>query len=274
MASIKRERIIPYLNAYREIIEKQTSFETEKSFRNIDEEYKRAVAVNAFSALNCDSWNESEIGEGRIGECAIKAVNKNQNLIGRFQVSLFSDKVREDLYKSERLLFDLYHDKKEQDSFEKLCDYFGRRYDLIAYLYFIIDPDRYLPLRPTIFDDIFRKLEIELETSGQCSWENYQSFISTVSEIRDLMREYYKKEDIDLLESHSFLWSFNPNGVLAEQEHENDESVAIGSKVNHRVYGEGTITNIKSTNIYVVFDVGLRIFPYPDAINKEYLIKA
>ena len=273
MAFIKKEVLIPYLEDYKKLIEDQKRSEFERSFTDINEEYKRDIPSKAQESLKVDTWNEQDVGHGTIGKNAIKAVQRNQNLIGKYQVSAFTNKVTEDVEESERVLFDLYHDKKEQECFEKLCKLFGKKYDLISYLYFIIDPNRYLPLRSSIFDDIFKKLEIDFQLSGRCSWENYQEFLSIVAEIRDYMREYYQHDDIDLTEAHSFLWEFNPNGALAKEEKTDDESIKIGTVVKHNFYGEGTVTRISDEKIYVGFTIGQRIFTYPDAFAKNYLTK-
>jgi len=104
-------------------------------------------------------------------------------------------------------LFDLYHEHREQECFEQLCKLIGRKYDLLSYLYFIIDSDRYLPLRSSIFDGVFKKVGIDLQTVGQCSWQNYKEYVGTVADVRDAMKAYYQEEDIDLLDAHSFLWT-------------------------------------------------------------------
>lgn len=44
--------------------------------------------------------------------------------------------------------------------------------------------------------------------------------------------------------------------------------------VMHKDYGQGTVSKIEDGNIYVVFEKGLRIFPYPEAFIKKYLIPA
>ena len=44
--------------------------------------------------------------------------------------------------------------------------------------------------------------------------------------------------------------------------------------VSHKSYGTGVVTRVTSENIYVGFDGRIRIFPYPDAFEKEYLVIA
>ena len=134
MATVNRDILRPYLDAYRHYLNGQKRGENARPLSNVQEDYKRGIAVNAAEILDQENWNENEIGEGVIGDCAIKAVQRNLKLIGRFQVSDFVDKVREDFSVSERLLYDLYHERKDQECFDRSCELFGRKYDLIAYL--------------------------------------------------------------------------------------------------------------------------------------------
>lgn len=278
MAVVNRDKLIPYMNAYLEYLSGEEHGEKTHLLSNNQEDYKRKVAKSAAVVLDCDNWTEREIGNGYIGDCAIKAVRKNQNLIGRFQVTGFSDSVKENLQGSERVLFDLYKEHKEEECFERICKLFGRKYDLVSYIYFILDSERYLPLRPSIFDKIFRKLGIEMQLSDRCSWDNYCEFIETVSNVRDIMREYFKTDDIDLIDTHSFLWTLNYDEINEWFENKDADNTvladgrAVGSTVFHKEFGEGTIIKINEADVYVEFKVGVRIFPYPKAFEKDYLI--
>lgn len=278
MAIINRNILIPYLAAYKDYLDGQERKESSRSLSNLEEDYKRDIAAKAAEALNSDIWNEAEIGEGAIGGRTIKAVQRNMNLIGRFQVTSFSDKVKEDYSVSERVLFDLYHEHKDKECFTRICNLFGKKYDLVAYLYFIFDPNRYLPLRSSIFDGIFKKLGIDLQTTGRCSWENYQEFLTTLVEIRDVMKDYYQVNDIDLLDAHSFLWTikmdaFNidQSGEIAKKEPEGEKKIEVGVIFTHKDYGKGIVTKLTEEKIYIDFNGKPRIFPYPEAFEKEYL---
>ena len=112
MASVDRDKITPYLETYKTYLENQQGHDESRPCRNTDEEYKREIIQKATIALDPESWDESSIGTGTIGECAIKAVQRNINLVGRYQVSTFIDTVRQNLSEAERLLFDLYQDRK------------------------------------------------------------------------------------------------------------------------------------------------------------------
>lgn len=278
MGIVSRERLIPHMDAYKLYLEGQNRAADCRPLSNLEEDYKRKIAEKAMTTLDSQSWSEAEIGRGLIGDLTIKAVQQNLNLVGRFQVSAFANKVKENYPVSEQILFDLYHDHKDRESFEKICGIFGRKYDLVAYLYFIADPRSYLPLRSSIFDGIFKNLDINLQTTGRCSWENYQEFLGVVAEVKNIMAEYFGESDIDLLDAHSFLWTLNL-GVLkeenkkndAEAEHQKEKTVEEGATVFHKDYGDGIISKLTAKNVYVRFGEKHRIFPYPEAFEKEYL---
>ena len=150
---------------------------------------------------------------------------------------------------------------------------------MVSFLYFVFDPNRYLPLRSSIFDVIFRNLGITLQTAGRCSWENYQDFLNTVEAVCDVMKAYYKMDEIDLLDAHSFLWTTNLNVLdIREQESDlrevtvNEKKGVVGAIVFHKDYGKGVISKLTEKKVYVDFACGTRIFSYPHAFEKKYLV--
>jgi 5-methylcytosine-specific restriction protein A len=50
-----------------------------------------------------------------------------------------------------------------------------------------------------------------------------------------------------------------------------ESTLTVGQTVFHFMYGEGEIRSFTDTKIYIQFEIGLRIFPYPAAIQKRYL---
>lgn len=49
-------------------------------------------------------------------------------------------------------------------------------------------------------------------------------------------------------------------------------TIKIGTPVFHNRYGKGTVSKFSKENVYVQFSIGVRIFPCPQAFEKEYLI--
>jgi len=79
------------------------------------------------------------------------------------------------------LLYELYlGDREEGAVFEELAELTGRKYPLIAYLYFLKDINRFMPIQPTGFDRAFAAMNLDFSTRQQCSWENYRRFNSTL----------------------------------------------------------------------------------------------
>lgn len=279
MAEINREILLPYMEAYIPYLEKQEKRDGDRLLSNAKEDYKRRVAARIKDILNAENWTESEIESGVIRDRVFKAVQVHVNLVGRFQISSFNDLVNKDLNQAERVFYDFYHNHKEQECFDQICGIFGRTYNIVAYLYFINNPEKYLPIKPQYFDRIFKRLQIDLKTEGRCSWDNYQEFLDIVSAVRDYMREYYQEPDIDLLDAHSFLWTTD-QGVLdgvdakeqepvediIENEGEEDETI-----VYHKEYGVGIIVKYSDENVYVRFGERTYIFQYPEAFDRGYL---
>lgn len=121
-----------------------------------------------------------------------------------------AEKQQDNLLRIERCLFAFYREKQEERSFAELVDIFGRTYPLLAYLFFLKDRSRYLPIAPTFFDRAFELLGVEFKTSHQCSWENYLGYISLIRELKTMLAESPDPE-AKLLDAHSFAW------ILASQ---------------------------------------------------------
>ena len=66
--------------------------------------------------------------------------------------------------------------RDEGATFDHLSELTGAKYPLLAYLFFLKDMDRFMPIQPTTFDCAFRDLGIDLVTVRNCSWENFQRF--------------------------------------------------------------------------------------------------
>ncbi|MBI1849632.1 MAG: hypothetical protein HYR85_04755 [Planctomycetes bacterium] len=82
----------------------------------------------------------------------------------------------------------------------------GDRYDLVAYLFFLKDWNRFMPIAPTTFDEAFRLLEIGVVTSHQCSWENYAQYNAALLEVQRALRDEDGASDARLIDAHSFCW--------------------------------------------------------------------
>lgn len=189
------------------------SFRNSTGFLGREEDYKSRIAEEARKELNFNSWKESWIGTGKIANCAKRAMNRAGNLVNKNQQVNFKNRLdpnnsqfREE---SERVLFDIYRNTsiEESASFAKAVETFGAKYDTIAFLFFIKDDSRFLPISPGNFDKGFASLDIDYSTSFRCSWENYQGFIEIIKEIRTVMEDMLPMQGTPrLIDAHSFVW--------------------------------------------------------------------
>tara|TARA_R110002096_G_scaffold433587_1_gene652601 strand:- start:86 stop:1291 length:1206 start_codon:yes stop_codon:yes gene_type:complete len=205
------------LSEFKNIVEKDTNenlveFKT-NSFIDEHENYKYAVLEQAKNSLLTKTWKEDEIGNGRILKSVKDSIQTNviynfethqNNLIDWRKKDNFS-KLKAN-QKNEKLLFEFFKSKiKDEKAFDQFSE-LGFSYQLIAYLFFIKNSQKYLPISQTRFDLIFSSLNIDLKTSHNSSWENYQEFVGIIKQFQNYLKT--KFSGIELLDAHSFLWIY------------------------------------------------------------------
>jgi len=203
------------------------------AFSNFDEGmiavwegYKPRLREHARELLNIDHWSESEIGSGAILDRTIAAIeiqderrNLTNNLV--FWQNRFGHANREhrallearpsakDRKELEQVLFGLYRgNAAEGHIFERLSQLTGAKYPLLAYLHFLKDIDRFMPIQPTGFDRAFEALDVSFSTLRQCNWENYATFNATLAEIGNQLAPITGLKRVSLIDAHSFCWTF------------------------------------------------------------------
>jgi hypothetical protein len=187
------------------------------------EGYKPKVRNAALARLGVDAWTADDVGSGRILERTIAAIEiggddqHRNNLVpweGRYGpssaahtplVSAMRDPQRRTRY--ERLFIAAF--RLQMDSghcFERLRELAGDGYPLAAYLFFLIDIDRFAPIAPRTFDEAFRRLGLDFVTSGRCSWENYTSYNAALEAVRAKLVAKPGLSDARHIDAHSFCW--------------------------------------------------------------------
>jgi len=206
--------------------EKFEAFITSK-YLNEQENYKYKVHEEAKANLANKLWKPEDIGTGKIQQrvsSAIKArVNYNgemvdNNLVNWRQKDSFSKKPNNE--KLESTLFNFYKTKiKDSEAFEQLMSE-GLSYQFIAYLFFIKDSQKFLPISQERFDKIFKQIGLsDFKTSGYASWENYSEFCSIIKQVQKFLK--LKDKNATLLDAHSFLWILG-NQIQAIKQLPND----------------------------------------------------
>lgn len=147
------------------------------SFLNSYENYKYRTIKRTRPII--EKIKDSKIfGKGIVRELLIDAINEGYNLVNSFwrnNVRGVLDDLRgAKLTKFEKNLHDLYSGKMTDEAF---FDYYtsevSKIYNIIAYILFLKNSKKYLPLATTTFDQFFKEVEIDFHTTSNCSWENY-----------------------------------------------------------------------------------------------------
>jgi hypothetical protein len=215
------------------------------------ESYKPRLRDHALDLLRVGEWSADDIGSGVILNRMIEAIeiqesrsNLTNNLVfwqnryghaNRDHRALLeatsNPKLRRDL---ERLLFGLYRENADEVTFDRLSELTGGKYPLLAYVYFLKDMDRFMPIQPTGFDRAFNAIGVNFSTLRQCNWENYSTYNQTIAALRPLIAESARLKTVRLIDAHSFCWIFSS---LLKLEAEGLIAKAVVGKVDGRVLG-------------------------------------
>jgi predicted restriction endonuclease len=257
-----KPKIDPYLfeiqfAAFRKFVEEKSgvvlaSFASHPYIEK-EEGEKYKIHLEARESLAFQTWKKSDIGNGKIIAATIKSIEIPQNNLvpwdGRYgaearphQPLYVAQKEKSKIQEIEACLFRLYHESLEEESFAELVDIFGKTYPLIAYLFFLKDRSKYLPIRPTVFHNAFSYLGAEFKISHQCSWGNYTIFVGLIGELKAMLAEALSTE-VTLLDAHSFAWilaaQMESESKLADvQEYLNLPATERDAIVNARI-GQG-----------------------------------
>ncbi len=196
------------------------------------EAYKTIVRHNAITRLEATAWNAEQIGTGEILSRVIHAIeikdkeapNNLVRWVNKWGHANRSHRALLDAVGAptrteglERALFSLYATNADHgEVFESLKEISGRRYDLLAYLFFLRDADRFMPLATRTFDRAFELLDIDLVTTRRCSWANYQEYIGALQDVRDALCSLAGISDARLIDAHSFCWMLVQVGDAGE----------------------------------------------------------
>lgn len=197
------------------------------------ESYKPRLREHALDILSAESWSLADIGTGRILDRTIEAIeiqDAGKNLINnlvfwqnRYGHANRDHRVLIEAQSSpavrnavEQALFDHFRtDRPDDESFEQIAELTGRKYPLAAYLFFLRDSARCMPIQPTGFDRAFQALGIEFSTLRQCNWENYEAYNAVLQDLRPRIGKAASLSNVRLVDAHSFCWIYS---TLLKQE--------------------------------------------------------
>ena len=155
------------------------------SYLDKEENYKYQVSKEAKESLDQKHWKETDIGTGKIQQKVNSAIQTRLHYNYQWHDNNLIDwRKKDDFAKRpnskplEQTLFDFYKSKiKDDEAFETFLS-LKISYQFIAYLFFIKDSQRYLPITQERFDQIFELIGLtDFKTSGRASWDNYTECI-------------------------------------------------------------------------------------------------
>jgi hypothetical protein len=182
------------------------------------EDYKGDVREEARRLLAIRNWKRADVGKGRILQALISAIEINDNNLVRWpnryghkkrphRTLLDAQSNRAACRNFEQWSLDFYQSRiSDREAFESFHQLAGGRYDLIAYLFFLKDSTRFMPIATTTFDKAFSLLGIELITARHCSWDNYVRYNKALLAVQHSLWEVTDIADARLIDAHSFCW--------------------------------------------------------------------
>lgn len=217
------------------------------------EGYKLPLRQKALNRLGASTWPQASIGSGQILKRLISAIEipeegdaASNNLVrwpneyGHRNRSHFAllDALDDPTERKriERWAFEFYRGEPEYGAaFEELRAFAGSRYDLLAYLFFLRDPGRFMPIGSQTFDRAFEALGIGVRTAWRCSWENYQEYMAALQDICAALTDIGGLTNVRLVDAHSFCW------LLVRPELERPDVLLVnsakGKASNAKIYG-------------------------------------
>ena len=176
-----------------------------KGFLYDQEGYKYEIPDKAQKILEAESWVREDVGTGKIVSKVKAVFNPSlQNIVDWREVSYAEEIMDKNLKRAEIVLFNLFCDGEEEDSFNAAIDLFGNRYPLITFLFYIKDSKKYVPVKPVPFKERLDLLGFSTHSLNLCTWKNYSEFLEILCWVQKAITPFFDK--VTLIDAHSFVW--------------------------------------------------------------------
>ena len=145
----------------------------------MEEGYKNVAARKLKQYLHLTSWDDKAIEDGIVAEEILALIYDDDldNLIDWRDKDNFKTLIGDE---SKRILLgdcfrEIFCDNSDMESFQHAQDCLGNKFPIISFMYFIKNPEKYLPVRPNSFSDRFKSVGIN-GWKRSCGWDNYKNF--------------------------------------------------------------------------------------------------
>jgi len=168
------------------------------------EGYKYEVYDKCREILDFENWTPEMFATTEITDRVLKAFKKGSNLIN-FYTNDFRKRIEEDPVKAQSFIYDLYRGEDDYAAFCNFTSFFGNQYSKTAFLLFLKDRKKYLPIKPELFRKWLSMLDIDNRCTYGLTWDHYMEFIQIVRDIRERIDPMFDGP-VSLLDAHSFVW--------------------------------------------------------------------
>ena len=166
-----------------------------------------------------------------------------ENLVSYHQKRVIERQIEENGPEQlENALAAFYQGQDDSLAFGKIVDAIGGFFDILGFICFLKDSDKYLPIRSRLFDDCFRILGLESNLEGNCTWEKYAENNSWIGTICNYLKRRINPS-ITMIDAHSFIW------MLPDIEEYIDLNLQI---VENKRNGKGVLVNTREDGCFVV----------------------
>ena len=183
------------------------------------EGYKRYIWHEAQKILKCNEWLENDLPGYDITNRVLKCMDikietgKPQNLLYYTERMRYERILEEKPQEVEELIRRIYCSPDEEQAFRQGCALFGKRYPLMAFLFFLKGEGgnpagtiRYLPVSPQNMESRFARLGIQSDCLSECTWENYQEYLCIFDDVQKRLQEQLNL-DVEKIDAHSLVWA-------------------------------------------------------------------
>lgn len=134
----------------------------------------------------------------------------SDNLVDHRQIRKAREMLTEAPAESCERLLDCYFDSSSNDKvlLDDMVNFFGAKYDLLSYLFFVRNHEKYVPARPSHIEKALqKKLDVHYPMSGKFGWENYSGYVDIIRQVQDAMNKHLElKTSATLLDAQSVVW--------------------------------------------------------------------
>lgn len=183
---------------------------------------KQRIVQNATKILELEKWDEWKNQPGLIFKAIQESCHYKISAFlltgerwgeGSGPTGLFKKIPENKISEFESTIYSFF---KGKDSFEQrfknLIEYLKKNNlpknsQLLGYLSFLVDPEKYFGIRKTSFQDLLRYFGYN-EKIGGPSWEQYALFLNLAHATQDKLSKLYPKPN--MIETHSYMWEVAP----------------------------------------------------------------